>query len=199
MSVLIDVEQITLTTGAHESPDAGMCVMEMSAYIAGERWSDNPVCVSPVLGAFLRSFNDGLADEPRQRLKPYAKRVIGTANDGKDQKRAWMAADWIARTQLPVWLELAGLNEHASAVRASIALTSDESATQAQPVLSAAESAARSAAESAAWSAAESAAWSAAESAARSAAESAAWSALEPTVLALQESAFDLLERMVSL
>jgi hypothetical protein len=67
----------------------------------------------------------------------------------------------------------------------------------------AARSAAWSAAESAAWSAAGaaagSAAWSAAESAAWSAARSAAESALAPTVAALQDSAIDLFDRMLSL
>jgi hypothetical protein len=64
---------------------------------------------------------------------------------------------------------------------------------------SAAWSAARSATESAAWSATESAAWSATWSAAWSAARSAAEEKLRPTKEILQQSAFDLLDRMIAL
>ena len=55
-----------------------MCVMELSAFLAGEPHSDAPVCVSPVIRAFLVSWNDSLDDDGRQMLKPYAARVLGT-------------------------------------------------------------------------------------------------------------------------
>ena len=135
---MIDIEKVVLSAGAHDPNDDGsLCVMELAAYIAGEPWSDHPACVSPVLAAFLRSWNDALDEATRQRLKPYAARVIGTAGDGKDESRAWMAVDWIARTQLPAWLDLAGLAEHAATVRAVIAITGPASARAAQPIFSA--------------------------------------------------------------
>lgn len=46
--------------------------------IGGERFSDRPGCVCPVLGAFLRSWNDGVGYADRQRLEPYASLVVGT-------------------------------------------------------------------------------------------------------------------------
>lgn len=173
----IDIEAVVLSSGAHSEPNGefAACVMELSSYIAKEPWSDHPACVSPVLGAFLRSWNDALDDETRQKLKPYAARVIGTAGDGKDERRAWMAVDWLARTQLPVWLELAGLNENAAAVRGLAALSSTETAHDAQPTLDTAGYAARCTA------------WDA------------AWDALKPSVIALQTSAFALLDRMINL
>ena len=47
--------------------------------IGGERFSDRPDCVCPVIGSFLRSWNDAVGYADRQRLEPYASRVVGTA------------------------------------------------------------------------------------------------------------------------
>jgi len=187
----INIENLVLSSGAHSPGDGEACVMELVSYIAREPWSDHPACVSPVLGAFLRSWNDSLDDETRQKLKPYAQRVIGTSGDGKDEQRAWMAVDWLARTQLPVWLDLAGLSEHAAATRAVIAISDTASANAAQPTLNAARDAARDAAWAAAWDAAWAAAWAAAWTA--------AGDAFRPSIVVLQNSAFELLDRMISL
>ena len=69
----------TLAYGTHATPQDGRCAMEWVSYLAGEPHSDEPVCVSPVLRALCVALNDGLADEPRQRLRPYLTRTIGTA------------------------------------------------------------------------------------------------------------------------
>jgi hypothetical protein len=209
----IDLNGITLDEGGHQPNDGAYCVMELAAYLAHEPWSDHPACVSPAIAAFLRSWNDTVDNDFRQKLKPYALRVIGTAtNAGDEQTRAWMATDWLVRTMTPAWLDLAGLTAQAAELRALQPLTSDEIAIGVQDLLervqrdadaawsaarsaarsaawSAAWSAARSAAESAAWSAARSAAWSAAWSAARSAAESAARSAAESAAWSAARSA----------
>jgi hypothetical protein len=99
----------TLTYGTHASPDDGRCAMEWVSHLAGEPHSDAPRCVSPVLRALCISLNDGLADRPRQRLRPYLTRTIGTAEDGLDEARAWLAMDWLVRTYTPAWLRVAGL------------------------------------------------------------------------------------------
>jgi hypothetical protein len=59
------------------------------------------------------ALNDGLEQDPRQRLRPYLTRTIGTANDGLDTDRGWMAMDWLARVYTPAWLDLAGLTDTA--------------------------------------------------------------------------------------
>jgi hypothetical protein len=46
--------------------------------IGGEGFSDRPDCVCPVIGAFLRSWNDGVGYADRQRLEPYASLIVGT-------------------------------------------------------------------------------------------------------------------------
>lgn len=58
--------------------------MEWVAYLAGEEHSDQPVCVSPMLRKFCISLNDVLPDEPRQRLRPYLARTIGTSPEREE-------------------------------------------------------------------------------------------------------------------
>jgi len=71
-------QTIRLSRGRHASPDDGACVMELASMLAGEPFSDQPVSVCPVIGAFLRTYNDGVDDERRQDLYPYAALVVGT-------------------------------------------------------------------------------------------------------------------------
>ena len=109
----------TLAYGTHASPQDGRCAMEWVSYLAGEPHSDQPTCVSPVLRAMCIALNDGLDHEPRQRLRPYLTRTIGTANDGLDTTRGWMAMDWLTRVYTPAWLRLAGLTESSEDLQAA--------------------------------------------------------------------------------
>jgi hypothetical protein len=104
----------TLSYGTHATPDQGRCAMEWVSHLAGEPHTDQPECVSPVVRAFCIALNDGLEDGPRQRLRPYLTRTIGTADDGFDHQRAWMAMDWLIRTYTPTWLAAAGLDDAAN-------------------------------------------------------------------------------------
>ncbi len=98
-----------LAYGTHATPDEGRCAMEWVSYLAGEPHSDDPACVSPVLRAFCTTLNDSLEDGPRQQLRPYLGRTIGTADDGLDETRSWMAMDWLIRVYAPRWLSAADL------------------------------------------------------------------------------------------
>jgi hypothetical protein len=84
--------------------------------VAGEPWSDHPVCASKVIGAFLRSWNDTLNDDDRNRLlKPYVTRLVGTAGTAaQEDRRAWMCLDWLVRTYTPAWLRAAELDTQAA-------------------------------------------------------------------------------------
>lgn len=108
----------TLAYGTHASPEDGRCAMEWVSYLAGEPHSDDPACVSPVVRAYCMTLNDGLDDDPRQRLRPYLARTIGSAEDGLDEVRSWIAMDWLIRTYAPAWLELAGHADSAQRLRA---------------------------------------------------------------------------------
>jgi len=122
------LNDLPLKSGSHSSFEDGCCAMEMVAYLAGEPHSDHPACTSPVLGAFMRRLNDGLGDRERQLLKPFLTRVVGTAGDGQDEARGWLAADWLVHVELPTWLDQAGLREQADALRAMPIVDADPEA-----------------------------------------------------------------------
>jgi hypothetical protein len=52
--------------------------MELASMLAGERFSDRPATVSPVIAAFLRTYNDGIDEDRRQDLYPLAALIVGT-------------------------------------------------------------------------------------------------------------------------
>jgi hypothetical protein len=96
----------TLAYGTHPNPQDGRCAMEWVAHLAGERHSDQPGCVSPVVRALCVALNDGLNCTERQRLRPYLTRTIGTTADGLADRRlrADLAAPRrAARRGRPVW------------------------------------------------------------------------------------------------
>jgi hypothetical protein len=70
-----------LEFGSHDSPDDGVCIVELASMLAGEPFSDRPSCVCPVIAAYLRGWNDRLGHRDRQRLVPYAQRVVGSRAD----------------------------------------------------------------------------------------------------------------------
>lgn len=106
-----------LDLGPHEDPRDGRCALEWVSYLAGERHTSEPACVSEVLRCYCFELNDSLPDQPRQKLRSYLARTIGTAGDGLDEQRAWMAADWLIRANAPAWLSLAGRDAAAERLR----------------------------------------------------------------------------------
>jgi hypothetical protein len=71
-------ESLRLEPGAHRSPRDGVCVVELASILAGEEFSDRPECVDQPIAAFLRSWNDRASHVDRQRLRPYAERIVGS-------------------------------------------------------------------------------------------------------------------------
>lgn len=108
--------QIVLEKGAHD-PGQDMCLMEAVAYVLDLRWTDRPPCVSPVLGAFGRSINDALPSDIRQRLVPLIPLLPGTAQDGHDEARGYLALDWLVRTYLPTWFDQSDFMRMANELR----------------------------------------------------------------------------------
>jgi hypothetical protein len=84
-----------LTRGRHLSPDDGVCVMELASMLSGEPFSDQPRSVCPVIGSFLRTYNDLIDDDRRQDLYAYATRVVGTRSSRPvERRRAALALRW---------------------------------------------------------------------------------------------------------
>ena len=217
MTDTLDLDTLHLNSGGHGNPAEGTCVMEAVAMLAGEPFSDHPACASPVIGAFLRSWNDALDDDTRQTLKRYIPRLVGSkGTPEQEERRSWMALDWLVRVQAPAWLRLAGLNAQADILANLTEVTADTCPSIRGPLQAvredaraagaaawdaawaAARAAARDAARDAARAAARDAAWDAARDAARAAARDAAWAALRPTTTELQGSAHELVDRMLA-
>jgi hypothetical protein len=223
-SIPWDIDHLTIKYGSHPAPNGKVeaCAME-AAYlryaarkgwdkkttVAG--WTDSLACVCPIVGAFVRRWNDNISsDEVRTRI--FLPEVLDLLTDTKGDdalmlRRMWMAIDWDIRTRTPAFLRLAKLEACAVALESLSEIRSQEDLANARSVCEeatrqgaaawdaawdAAGAAARAAARAAAWDAAR----DAAGAAARAAAGAAAGDALKPTVEAMQASSLDLLKRM---
>ena len=216
----MDLSTVRFGAGVHGVSTAptgnrDMCIMEAVAYMAGEPWSDSPACASPVISAFLRTWNDALPDDDRDRLLPAAvwvPRLVGSrGDDATEERRAYLALDWLVRVHAPAWLDLVpSLAPHAAGLRALPEIVDMTTARRAGDMVRAAWAAAQAAAWAVAWAAAgaaaQAAAWAGAGAAARVVAQAAAWAGAvdaawagaEATVETLQQSALDLLDRMLA-
>ncbi len=79
MTMSSTYQTVKLSAGRHPAPHLGACVMELASMLAEEPFTDRPATISPVIGAFLRTYNDGLDDTRRQDLYPLASLIVGTA------------------------------------------------------------------------------------------------------------------------
>jgi hypothetical protein len=98
---LVSHQTVRLSAGKHSSPHEGACVMELASMLAGEQFTDHPACVCPVIGSFLRAYNDSVDDDRRQDLYAYASRVVGSRAATRVQRaRADRLAEWSSETFL---------------------------------------------------------------------------------------------------
>ncbi|HEY4099569.1 MAG TPA: hypothetical protein VGM20_01695 [Gemmatimonadales bacterium] len=104
---------LQLAAGGH-ADHKSFCFNEAVAFVAGEKWSDAPACVSPVIRRFGMGLNDRWSDADRQLLVPFIPRVIGTrTTDADELTRKFMALDWAYRTAAPAAFRLLKLDEQA--------------------------------------------------------------------------------------
>ena len=106
-------QTVQLSKGKHRGPEEGVCVMELASMLAGERFSDHPTSVCPVIGSFLRAYNDSIDGKRRQDLYAYAAKVVGSRGSEELQRvrgarlNAWALDQrrrrW-TRFILPTWL-----------------------------------------------------------------------------------------------
>jgi hypothetical protein len=89
--------------------------MELASMLAGERFTDRPASVCPLVGALLRTYNDKLDKRKRQDLYRYAADSVGTRGDHRLQARRAAtvlatAAGWTAARRrrwrpMPRWAQ----------------------------------------------------------------------------------------------
>lgn len=95
-------QTVQLSKGKHHSPESGACVMELASMLAHERFSDRPTSACPVLGGFLRTYNDFLDDRRRQSLYAYASRVVDTKSSPQvERARAARCLEWAREVRRP--------------------------------------------------------------------------------------------------
>ncbi|MBX5469525.1 MAG: hypothetical protein IRZ21_06465 [Thermoleophilaceae bacterium] len=80
-------QTVRLSRGKHASPDEGVCVMELASMLANEPFSDRPRSVCPVIGGFLRTYNDWVDHRRRQDLYRYAAAVVGTKSSKQVERQ----------------------------------------------------------------------------------------------------------------
>jgi hypothetical protein len=98
-------KSIRLAPGSHASPREGACVVELASMLAGEEFSDRPRCVCPVIAAFLRTWNDLAAYADRQRLRPYAARLVGTRGSRRTTRaRRDACLEWVVGAPPAGWV-----------------------------------------------------------------------------------------------
>jgi len=96
----VSYQTIKLSKGKHTDPDDGACVMELASMLADEPFTDHPASVCPVIGSFLRSYNDSIDSERRQDLYEYASKVVGSRTDAcTQQRRAARLSEWAEEMQ----------------------------------------------------------------------------------------------------
>jgi hypothetical protein len=88
-------QTVRLARGRHRCAEDGACVMELASMLAGERFTDRPKAVCPVIAAFLRGYNDALPDGERDEPYRFAVMVLGSARPWRARReRARRLARW---------------------------------------------------------------------------------------------------------
>jgi hypothetical protein len=96
-------ERVNLVQGKGSRRRGRMCIMSFVALLAGERHTDAPTAASSFIRYFAVHLNDAMPRYERQRLKPFAPRIVGT-NDGLDVERARLTLRVLTEEIAPQYL-----------------------------------------------------------------------------------------------
>ena len=91
--------------------------MEMVAWLAGEKHSDEPQCTSPVIAAFVRGFNDAIPSDAGRHyyLRGWIPRLVNTAGEeAAEERRILVVVDFLVRDLLPMLLREQGRGDVAA-------------------------------------------------------------------------------------
>ncbi|MGZ4185068.1 MAG: hypothetical protein ACXVFQ_16795 [Solirubrobacteraceae bacterium] len=78
--------------------------MELASMLAGEPFTDHPASVCPVIGSFMRAYNDSVDDRRRQDLYAYASMVVGSRTSADVQRtRAEFLTAWAQQYRRSRW------------------------------------------------------------------------------------------------
>jgi hypothetical protein len=100
----VSYQTIKLSKGKHSSPEDGACVMELASMLAREPFTDHPASVCPVIGSFMRAYNDSVDDRRRQDLYAYASMVVDSRTSADVQRtRAEFLTAWAQQFRRNRW------------------------------------------------------------------------------------------------
>src|SRR6185312_4087273 len=98
-----------LSKGKHNLPQDGVCVMELASMLAAEPFNDHPQSVCPVIGAFLRAYNERVDDPRRQDPYAHAAKVVGSrASQDVQHARAERLKAWALELHWGRWATTPG-------------------------------------------------------------------------------------------
>jgi len=100
---------VRLHPGRHTDQSGQLCLLEAAAVLAGEPLTDHPRCVSPIVCTLGIRLNDLATHRQRQTLTRFLPNLVGTAADGKEDARRWVALDFSVRTVWPRWVDRLGM------------------------------------------------------------------------------------------
>jgi hypothetical protein len=113
---MLDLSTVRLGFGNHSptktpTGNRDMCLMEAVAFMAGEEWTSYPRCACDMTAFIIRTWQDALSDEARDRLLPadvWVPRLMGSSTGSLhvSNLRKALLADWLLRSALPEWLRL---------------------------------------------------------------------------------------------
>jgi len=124
------LDKITIGTGCDApqtiTAETPASAMQWVAVLAGEPWSRQPKCASPIVTAWMRAIN-GVLDEDyvvdaqalrTSLLRPLIPRIIGSRGaDEVEAIRRYIGIDFLVRQAAPMALEAIGLPNRAQTLR----------------------------------------------------------------------------------
>lgn len=128
-------DQVRLHPGQHTAESGQLCLLEAAAVLAGEPLTDHPRCVSPIVCTVGIRLNDLGTHRQRQTLTRFLPNLVGTAGDGKEDSRRWVALDFSLRTVWPRWVNRLGMREEAAALRGLPLITGEPAYCAARPLV----------------------------------------------------------------
>lgn len=135
MNTPATLDQVRLHPGKHTVESGQLCLLEAAAVLAGESLTDHPRSVSPIVCTLGIRLNDLATHRQRQTLTRFLPHLVGTAGDGKEDARRWVALDHSVRTAWPRWVDRLGMREEAAALRGLAPITGEPSYCAARPLV----------------------------------------------------------------
>lgn len=104
-----------LVRGVTSTPRDGGCLVQIANWLADpQSWTDEPLCVEPILAECAIRINDAVDDEARHSLALLAPRLAGTVITDPDTALDVMIrlAQWVKAHPIPVTVVSGGNTEH---------------------------------------------------------------------------------------